>query len=201
MTASKEMSGWKNKSIRGSDCCGGQLDKRKQIACVWLTWITTDLLYLSIMEASDPLLRIAFRAHPQVRCIPSRSLRAVSKPQYQHRPLAHAAHKIAASMSSTNESTVMDAIKHDHAELKEYYNNILSAEDNDSKIRWQNQFVWELARHSIGEELVVYPAMEKHMGPEGKEMADKDRTEHNKVSGLLQHVDFVICGLCGNLDF
>jgi hemerythrin superfamily protein len=85
-------------------------------------------------------------------------------------------------MSAANESRVTDAIKHDHAELKEYYDNILGAKDSDSKVRWQNQFVWELARHSIGEELVVYPAMEKHMGPEGKEMADKDRTEHNKVS-------------------
>jgi len=84
-------------------------------------------------------------------------------------------------MSSTNGTTVMDAIKHDHDELKEYYNNILSAKDDDSKIRWQNQFVWELARHSIGEELVVYPAMEKHMGSEGKQIADKDRTEHNRV--------------------
>jgi len=88
-------------------------------------------------------------------------------------------------MSAANESRVTDAIKHDHAELKEYYDNILGAKDSDSKVRWQNQFVWELARHSIGEELVVYPAMEKHMGPEGKEMADKDRTEHNKVKELL----------------
>jgi Hemerythrin HHE cation binding domain len=147
------------------------------------------------MEATHPLLTIAYRAHHQIRRVPLRSLQAVSKPQYQHRPLAHATYRTSASMSSANESTVMDAIKHDHAELKEYYNNILSAKDNDSQIRWQNQFVWELARHSIGEELVVYPAMEKHMGPEGKEMANKDRTEHNKVSGLPQHVDFGICDL------
>ncbi|KEF59570.1 uncharacterized protein A1O9_04415 [Exophiala aquamarina CBS 119918] len=83
-------------------------------------------------------------------------------------------------MSSANALTVMDAIKHDHAELKEYYENILGANDVDSKIRWQNQFTWELARHSIGEELVVYPAMEKHLGNTGKQMADRDRTEHNK---------------------
>jgi len=88
-------------------------------------------------------------------------------------------------MSSANAGTVSDAIKHDHAELKEYYNNILSAKDDDSKIRWQNQFIWELARHSIGEELVVYPAMEKHMGEEGKHLAQKDRDGHNKVKELL----------------
>lgn len=86
-----------------------------------------------------------------------------------------------ANMSAANAGTISDVIKHDHAELKEYYDNILSAKDSDSKIRWQNQFTWELARHSIGEELVVYPAMEQHMGDEGKSLAQKDRESHNEV--------------------
>jgi hypothetical protein len=105
----------------------------------------------------------------------------------------------AANMSSANAGTVSDAIKYDHAELKEYYNNILSAQDDDSKIRWQNQFTWELARHSIGEELVVYPAMEKHMGEEGSNLAQKDRDGHNKVRPRssccqwFQHVPWSLC--------
>ncbi|ETI25458.1 hypothetical protein G647_02231 [Cladophialophora carrionii CBS 160.54] len=90
-----------------------------------------------------------------------------------------------ADISSANAGTVSEAIKHDHAELKEYYNNILNATDTESKIRWQNQFTWELARHSIGEELVVYPAMEEHLGDEGKQLAQKDRDGHNKVKQLL----------------
>lgn len=55
-------------------------------------------------------------------------------------------------------SAISDAIKKDHREIEEYYQNILNASDNDTATRWQNQFVWELARHSIAEELVVYPA-------------------------------------------
>lgn len=77
-------------------------------------------------------------------------------------------------------STVSETIKHDHQELDEYYNNILAATDNDTKTRWQNQFTWELARHSIGEELVIYPAMEKLL-PNGKDAADHDREMHNNV--------------------
>ncbi|EXJ63455.1 uncharacterized protein A1O5_11504 [Cladophialophora psammophila CBS 110553] len=88
-------------------------------------------------------------------------------------------------MSAVNASTVSDAIKHDHAELKECYENILRTQDTDSKMRWQNQFTWELARHSLGEELVVYPAMERHLGQASKEMANKDRKEHLKVKELL----------------
>jgi hemerythrin superfamily protein len=77
-------------------------------------------------------------------------------------------------------SNISDAIKHDHRELEEYYNNILSATSLDEKARWQNQFTWELARHSVGEEIVVYPALEKHVLG-GKEMAERDRAEHRKV--------------------
>jgi hemerythrin superfamily protein len=78
-------------------------------------------------------------------------------------------------------STISDAIKKDHQEINEYADNIRGATDDDSKTRWQNQFTWELARHSIGEELVVYPAFAKHLGAKGQAIADKDRTEHQSV--------------------
>ncbi len=51
--------------------------------------------------------------------------------------------------------SVSDSIQHDHRELEEYYDNIINAKDPDTKERWQNQFIWELTRHSIAEELVV----------------------------------------------
>ena len=79
-------------------------------------------------------------------------------------------------------SAVSAAITKDHRELEEYYKNIINAPDNDQAERWQNQFTWELARHSIAEELVVYPAFEKNLGDKGKEMADKDRDQHQVVS-------------------
>ncbi|KAH8588031.1 hemerythrin HHE cation binding domain-containing protein [Bisporella sp. PMI_857] len=82
-------------------------------------------------------------------------------------------------------STISDAIKKDHQEIKEYAENIRTATDNDSKTRWQNQFTWELARHSIGEELIVYPAFAKHLGAKGQAMADKDRDEHQSVKDAL----------------
>src|SRR5271156_3192805 len=93
-------------------------------------------------------------------------------------------------------STISQAIKTDHAELKQYYkvfSSILSAKfqnfcnaDNESRrVEWRNQFVWELARHSIGEELVVYPAFEKHLGSKGHDMTETDRKEHQTVKELL----------------
>jgi hemerythrin superfamily protein len=57
--------------------------------------------------------------------------------------------------------TITDAITEDHRELEEYYQKIVDSNDTDTQTRYQNQFTWELARHSVAEELVVYPAMEK----------------------------------------
>jgi hemerythrin superfamily protein len=84
---------------------------------------------------------------------------------------------------------ISQAIKNDHRELEDAYNKILSATTSDEKCRWQNQFTWELARHSIGEELLVYPALESNL-PDGKQLADKDRAEHQEVSHMPYQVRF-----------
>ncbi|KAK0610720.1 hypothetical protein B0T17DRAFT_629309 [Bombardia bombarda] len=79
---------------------------------------------------------------------------------------------------------VSDSIKRDHEDIKENYFNIIYGQDYDTQVRWQNQFIWDLARHSIAEEIVVYPAFEKYI-PDGEIMADRDRCEHMKVKEKL----------------
>ncbi|KAI1263993.1 hypothetical protein F5Y18DRAFT_93137 [Xylariaceae sp. FL1019] len=83
-------------------------------------------------------------------------------------------------------ATVSDAVTKDHRELKDYYNEVVSSDDPDHKQRYGNQFVWELARHAVGEELVIYPAFEDYLGAKGKEMAEEDRAEHRRVKEELK---------------
>ena len=84
-------------------------------------------------------------------------------------------------------ATISDAITKDHRELEQYYKEVISNTSNqDHQQRYGNQFTWELARHSVGEELIVYPAFEKYIGDKGKEMAERDRREHHKVRTLAQ---------------
>jgi len=83
-------------------------------------------------------------------------------------------------------STISDAIIKDHREIESYYNEVVNSTDHDHQQRFGNQFTWELARHSVGEELVVYPAFEKYMGAKGKEMAESDRKEHHQVKEMLK---------------
>jgi hemerythrin superfamily protein len=78
-------------------------------------------------------------------------------------------------------STISDVITKDHRELEQYYNEIVNSSDHDHQLRYGNEFTWELARHSVGEELVVYPAYEKYMGDDGHQKAEEDRRDHHKV--------------------
>ncbi|KAJ3754493.1 hypothetical protein EV360DRAFT_13343, partial [Lentinula raphanica] len=51
------------------------------------------------------------------------------------------------------------------AQMYEYYENYKTAAgDLDAQARWARQLTWEIARHAVGEEIVVYPLMEKYMG-------------------------------------
>ena len=80
-------------------------------------------------------------------------------------------------------SSISEAIEKDHRELEQYYNEVVNNPGNhDYQQRYGNQFTWELARHSVAEELVVYPAFELYLGVVGKDMAESDRREHHEVS-------------------
>ncbi|KAJ5211234.1 hypothetical protein N7491_011054 [Penicillium cf. griseofulvum] len=85
----------------------------------------------------------------------------------------------------TVHSRILPAIKHDHRELESHSHKIISSTNPDQQTRFQNQFVWELARHLIGEELVVYPAIINSL-PDGQGIADKNRLEHRGVKYQLK---------------
>ena len=76
---------------------------------------------------------------------------------------------------------VSNTILKDHRELETYYDKIINATYLDTKARYENQLAQELSRHSVGEELVVYPAFEKHLR-RGRKIAEKDHAEHQAVN-------------------
>ena len=63
--------------------------------------------------------------------------------------------------------------------MYEYYREYVRAKgDDDAQDRWARQLTWEIARHAVGEEIIVYPLMEKHLGKKGTELTDQDRADH-----------------------
>ncbi|KZS91408.1 hypothetical protein SISNIDRAFT_414128 [Sistotremastrum niveocremeum HHB9708] len=87
------------------------------------------------------------------------------------------------------------AIKDDHEEMYEYHEKYQQASgDVDTQERWARQLIWEVARHAVGEEIVVYPLMEKYLGAKGKELADHDRKEHQDVKQYLSDLESLTPG-------
>ncbi|THU93346.1 hypothetical protein K435DRAFT_829503 [Dendrothele bispora CBS 962.96] len=92
-------------------------------------------------------------------------------------------------------SSLTAAVKEDHEEMYEYYDKYLKASgDQDAQTRWSNQLFWEIARHAVGEEIVVYPLMEKHLGQKGIDLADQDREEHQFVKEKLKQLEGMTAG-------
>ncbi|KAJ5793942.1 hypothetical protein N7457_000541 [Penicillium paradoxum] len=85
----------------------------------------------------------------------------------------------------TAHSRILPAIKHDHLEIEAHSHKILTSTNADEQTRYQNQFTWELARHLIGEELVVYPALASALS-DGQRIVDRNRLEHQGVKQQLK---------------
>ncbi|KAH6901911.1 HHE domain-containing protein, partial [Coprinopsis sp. MPI-PUGE-AT-0042] len=74
--------------------------------------------------------------------------------------------------------------------IEAFYEQAISHIGNkDSYKRWSNQFMWQVARHSVSEELTVYPELEKHLGEAGRQMADSDRKDHKYVKDRLNMLE------------
>ncbi|KAI3329216.1 hypothetical protein HD806DRAFT_530615 [Xylariaceae sp. AK1471] len=80
---------------------------------------------------------------------------------------------------------VSQAIQEDHQQLKDYYNRVVNSKDSDEQERYGNAFIWELSRHSIAEEIVVYPAFARDIQNGGRSIADKDRAQHQDIKEQL----------------
>ncbi|KAI0459355.1 hypothetical protein F5B21DRAFT_499536 [Xylaria acuta] len=80
---------------------------------------------------------------------------------------------------------VSDAIREDHKQLKDYYDHVVNSKDPDEQERYGNAFIWELTRHSIAEEIVVYPAFETELQNKGPGIADKNRAQHQEIKEQL----------------
>ncbi|KAL4778613.1 hypothetical protein BJX76DRAFT_352480 [Aspergillus varians] len=81
---------------------------------------------------------------------------------------------------------ISEAIRQDHIAIQATYQRIVGCTSRDEQIRFQNLFVWELARHAVSEEIVLYPAFEKHVKHLGADLAQKDREQHQEMKTRLK---------------
>ncbi|OAE26162.1 hypothetical protein AXG93_903s1230 [Marchantia polymorpha subsp. ruderalis] len=93
---------------------------------------------------------------------------------------------------TTKEDIILE-VKHDHAELEECFQRYKKAhskgQDHEARNLF-NQFVWEISRHSVSEELILYPMMDL-LGDRGKELADQSREDHHRTKEILAELQTI----------
>ncbi|KAH6909749.1 HHE domain-containing protein [Coprinopsis sp. MPI-PUGE-AT-0042] len=94
---------------------------------------------------------------------------------------------------SLSSNPLFHAVAEDHQEMYGYYESYQKASLED-KQQWANQLIWEIARHAVGEEIVVYPLMEKHLGQQGLDLTNKDRADHQKAKENLYKLESMQAG-------
>eukprot|EP00741_Cyanophora_paradoxa_P007797 tig00001214_g7543.t1 len=81
-----------------------------------------------------------------------------------------------------------DLLQKDHSFIKEDYNRWKASKNAEEKIRWANQFILDVSQHSVAEEIVYYPEIEKRQKG-GSISKQKHLDEHQEVKNMLYNLD------------
>lgn len=89
-------------------------------------------------------------------------------------------------------SLLEELILEDHRDMKAMLEKYRTALTKDEAHKWYNQFVWEVCRHAIGEELVLYPLLKERI-PNGPALVEESLEEHRETKKYLseiEHLDY-----------
>jgi hemerythrin superfamily protein len=101
----------------------------------------------------------------------------------------HRAQENAMTESST-EHDVVDILTIDHREATSLIAQIWSTQDPEQRRDLADTLISELVRHSVAEEMYVYPAMKKHL-PNGDEAVEHDTEEHKELEQTMKELEAV----------
>jgi hemerythrin superfamily protein len=96
----------------------------------------------------------------------------------------------ATAKEPTTSADICEKIKHDHDELETFYKNYKEFHkkgDDEEAHKWFNQFVWEVSRHAVSEELIFYPLIASK-GEKGQKLADQSRADHQATKNILEEL-------------
>jgi hemerythrin superfamily protein len=92
-------------------------------------------------------------------------------------------------MSTTDAGQdVVDILTTDHHEVTALLAQVRVEADPERRRDLTDTVISELVRHSVAEELYVYPAMREHL-PNGDEAVEHDTTEHKDIEKTLKQLE------------
>jgi hemerythrin superfamily protein len=83
---------------------------------------------------------------------------------------------------------VVDILTSDHREATDLVAQILASTDPERRRDMADVLITELVRHSVAEEMHVYPAMREHL-PDGDEAVEHDVAEHKELEATLKKIE------------
>ena len=88
----------------------------------------------------------------------------------------------------SSDNDVLDVLVTDHREFRELIELITITIDPEHRRELADQLIGELVRHSVAEEMYVYPAMRDHL-PDGDEAVEHDTQEHKELEALMKQLE------------
>jgi hemerythrin superfamily protein len=92
-------------------------------------------------------------------------------------------------MTSTADRDVVDVLTTDHHEVLELLEQVPGA-DPAQRREMVETVIAELMRHSVAEEMYVYPAMREHL-PDGEAQVQDDIEEHQQLVEVMKELEDV----------
>src|SRR3954469_13674547 len=96
----------------------------------------------------------------------------------------------AAVTETSSEPDVVDILTTDHHEVLDLLQQIKITTDAQERRDLADTVISELVRHSVAEEMYVYPAMKKYLA-DGDEAVDHDVEEHKELEQTMKKLESV----------
>ncbi|MGH3775289.1 MAG: hemerythrin domain-containing protein [Pseudonocardiaceae bacterium] len=104
---------------------------------------------------------------------------------------AHAHTTLEMDMTETRtDLDVVDVLMTDHQEVLDLIQQIKTTENPEQRRDLADIVITELVRHSVSEEMYVYPEMREHL-PNGEEAVKHDTDEHKKLEQIMKDLEGV----------
>jgi len=91
-------------------------------------------------------------------------------------------------MTETQDQDVVDVLTADHREVEDLIAHIQDASAGGDRRDLADVLIAELVRHSVAEEMHVYPAMKKHL-PDGEKAVAHDVEEHKELESVMKELE------------
>ncbi len=93
-------------------------------------------------------------------------------------------------MSDTTDTDVIDILTTDHHEVLDLIASIADAPDAERRRDIADTVIAEIVRHSVAEEMYVYPAMREHL-TDGDTEVEHDTSEHKELEKTMKKLEGV----------